>query len=157
MRPDSPECTVRLYGAGDAHALVSLLTQQLKELGKATEETCLTEELKARVARLDSCNGPTVWVAATAEGTLMGYLLIHWIHEVLAREPEALISSVYVRSEQRRRGLGADLVRAAVAFAKERRSSCIWLEQNRANPAYIGQFYQQLGAQERHDLALFYF
>jgi GNAT superfamily N-acetyltransferase len=137
----------------DCEKFIELLIEQLK---KEENNSKIKNQLRARILKCISSKELTILVAIEQD-QVKGYLIIHWLRELWAETPEALISSFYVVSHARNTGIGTALLETAVQWAKNHQCSRLWLENNRHNPIYSKQFYKKRGWNERSDLAIFEF
>lgn len=143
---------IREIDQSDYIAFQILLIEQF-----ATDnEQEIEQKLEDRIRKCIENKNVTVLVALD-EDCIKGYVIIHWLQELWADAPEALLSSLYVGLSSRNRGIGASLLKAAINKAQELSCSRLWLENNRANPIYDKQFYKKRGWKERSDMAIFEF
>jgi len=152
---------VRKIEKSDFNSFISLLLIQKAEKSDQNDKNGWEPALRQRLQNLlevqETYRRPAILVAVTPEKSIVGYLIIHWLYELGADSPEALISSLYVREEWRKHGLGTHLLHSATTIAKELSCARIWLENNRSNLTYKEQFYAKRGWKERKDLAVFEF
>ncbi len=134
----------------DCKKLTELLIEQFEQEQKNRKQ------IEARVLKCINSKELTIFIAI-GQDQIKGYLTIHWMQELWSDTPEALVSSLYVISQARNRGIGRALLEAAVQKARNQDCSRLWLENNRNNPIYIKQFYKKRGWKERLDLAIFEF
>jgi GNAT superfamily N-acetyltransferase len=71
--------------------------------------------------------------------------------------PEAFVSSFYVKSGFRQKGIGTSLLEATVKEVKNRNCMRLFLENNKGNPIYEKKFYQKRGWEERANISIFEF
>jgi len=131
---------IRLANQADQTALIGLLNDFAQEaLAPLT-----TEHLTAAVTPLlRGTELGEVWVLEH-EQNLIGYLVIGWGWGIESGGREALIDEVFVSQPHRNQGLGAQLVEAALARAKELDAKTVFLETEQSNPE-SRKLYQNLG------------
>ena len=121
---------IRLANQADQTALIGLLNDFAQEaLAPLT-----TEHLTAAVTPLlRGTELGEIWVLEH-EQNLIGYLVIGWGWGIESGGREALIDEVFVSQPHRNQGLGAQLVEAALARAKELDAKTVFLETEQSNP-----------------------
>jgi GNAT superfamily N-acetyltransferase len=131
---------IRLANQADQTALIGLLNDFAQEaLAPLT-----TEHLTAAVTPLlRGTELGEIWVLEH-EQNLIGYLVIGWGWGIESGGREALIDEVFVSQAHRNQGLGAQLVEAALARAKELDAKTVFLETEQSNPE-SRKLYQNLG------------
>ena len=131
---------IRLANQADQTALIGLLNDFAQEaLAPLT-----TEHLTAAVTPLlRGTELGEIWVLEH-EQNLIGYLVIGWGWGIESGGREALIDEVFVSQPHRNQGLGAQLVEAALARAKELDAKTVYLETEQSNPE-SRKLYQNLG------------
>jgi GNAT superfamily N-acetyltransferase len=140
----------------DISSLASLLLEQMSG-DEGNFRFRLEQRLQGILKMKESHRRPTILAAFTGDEFIVGCLLVHWLYELWADHPEALISSLYVGQAWRNQGVGTCLLQAGVSIATRFSCSRLWLESNRLNPAYLKQFYAKRGWKERDDLSVFEF
>jgi len=138
----------------DSEKFIKLLIEQFEQEGNNRE--ILQRQLEARILKCINSKELTILIAL-GQDHIKGYLIIHWIQELWADNPEALISSLYIALHSRNIGIGKALLEEAIQKARNNNCSRLWLENNRNNPIYSKQFYKKRGWNERLDLAIFEF
>jgi GNAT superfamily N-acetyltransferase len=138
------------------------LTDLLREVGWRPEfQTEPLEQLTQRVARqLALCHANeshTVYVAVDTEGTLVGYVAVHWLPYLMYPGPEGFISELFLREPVRGQGLGAKLLETVKQAAKARGGYRLQLINHRQRESYRRGFYAKQGWEERLDAANFVF
>lgn len=111
--------SVTLAAAEDRGAIEALLAQ-------ADSSFDVEAELDRVHARL--------WVARAADGAVVGCLLAWYVAD------EIQIIDVVVGSSHRRRGVGRDLLRTALAYGTERRARLALLEVRKSNDAALALY-----------------
>ena len=129
--------TIRTAQPEDAPALARLL----QSIGWfASFETGCPEDHAAAIAPLlKPCERQLQLLAVDAQGQVLGYCATHWL-------PTAILQ---------RMGAGAKLLDQAVAAAREKGCSRIWLVNNRDRDSYLRGFYARQGWQEQPQAARF--
>jgi GNAT superfamily N-acetyltransferase len=131
---------IRPATADDALALARLLGQ----LGYPTD----SDEIPARLERLEARPGTTVIVAENADG-VVGVLTVHLFPSLHTSEPVAWLTAVVVEETARGQGIGAALVKRAEEWAAEhganRVSLTSALRRTRAHAFYKDLSYEHTG------------
>ncbi|HST07288.1 MAG TPA: GNAT family N-acetyltransferase [Gemmatimonadaceae bacterium] len=131
---------IRPATADDALALARLLGQ----LGYPTD----SDEIPARLQRLEARPGTTVIVAENADG-VVGALTVHLFSSLHTSEPVAWLTSVVVEEKARGQGIGAALVKRAEDWAAQhgatRVSLTSALRRTRAHEFYQDLSYEHTG------------
>jgi len=113
----------------------------------------------ARLARhLEMCltgQSHSVYVAEAVDGDLCAYAAVHWLPYLMLPGPEGYVSELIVDEPWRGRGLGARLLEAVQAEARERGCSRLGLLNMRNRESYKRRFYEKLGWTERTHAANF--
>jgi GNAT superfamily N-acetyltransferase len=113
--------TVRSAGAGDVAAIAGAVESLLVELGgRRPVRTALEEETRAVLAEPA---GASILVAAGSGGEIVGMLSASWQRAIHVPGRYGLIQDLWVEAEWRSRGVGAGLVEAIAAEARERGAS----------------------------------
>jgi GNAT superfamily N-acetyltransferase len=99
---------IRAAGATDAPGLAVLLA----EAGPAIPVDALAERLEAMRA------APGVALIAQEWGPPSGLVVLHWYRTLTEARPVAQITTLFVGGEQRRRGVGRLLLKAASQAAR---------------------------------------
>ena len=103
---------IRAAGAADAPGLAVLLAELWAETGLAVPADALVERLEALRA------GAGVALVAQEWGPPSGFVELHWYRTLAESRPVAQITRLYVGAEQRRRGIGRLLLKAASQAAR---------------------------------------
>jgi ribosomal protein S18 acetylase RimI-like enzyme len=138
---DQPEpVTVRDAEAGDLHAVVALLARQLDE-----HEIALAPDALERSVRtlLDDPRLGHVLVACTDDG-VAGVAVLSFLFTLEHGGPAAWLDELYVDGRRRGRGVGAQLVDAALRVARERGCVALDLEVEAGHDA-AERLYERLG------------
>lgn len=99
---------IRAATAIEAPGLAHLLAQA----GHAIEPAAVAERLAAIQ------NGSGAALAALQWGPPSGIVILHWYQPILAARPVAQITTLLVAAEDRRKGIGRMLVKAAAQAAR---------------------------------------
>jgi ribosomal-protein-alanine N-acetyltransferase len=134
---------LRLYKPGDFARLYAL------------EEVCFKPPLRfGRGMMRQLIDSPTsaTWIAEEDDETMLGFAIVEW-----TTEPEhvtAYIPTIEVLPGQRRRGVGAELLRRLEASAIAEGAGLIWLHVDAENDAairlYRGAGYELSGRHEHY-------
>jgi len=148
---------VRKAGTDDATALTEVLRSvdyftQLIEL--PFEEACavVARALQRDLARDDHL----VLLAEDADGRILGYCAVHWLPYLFFEGSEGYISELFIHESVRGRGVGAQLLEAVKAEARQRGCMRLSLLNGRQRDSYRREFYKKNGWRER-DMANFVF
>ena len=94
-------------------------------------------------------------LAVDAQGQVLGYCATHWLPTAILQTWDAYVSELFVHASARGMGVGAKLLDHAVAAARKKGCSRIWLVNNRDRDSYLRGFYAQQGWQEQPQAARF--
>jgi ribosomal protein S18 acetylase RimI-like enzyme len=141
---------IREFKEPDSQGLILLLREQFKETPPSRLEKRASSCLKAMEAKAS-----TLLLAFSSNNLIVGYILIQWMHELWADSPEAFISSLFVHEEWRLKGVGNNLLEAAIQEAQKRDCARIFLENNRNNSIYHKNFYAKRGWEEKEGISVF--
>jgi len=132
----------RLYEPGDFARLYAI------------EEVCFQPPLRfdrGMMRQLVDSTVSATWIAEDGEA-MLGFAIVEW-----TREPDlvtAYIPTLEVLPEQRRRGIGAELLRRLEASATEAGADLIWLHVDAENETAIRVYraagYESKGRQEHY-------
>jgi GNAT superfamily N-acetyltransferase len=131
-----------------------------RELGWFADITAETpEETRAHVARemklcqADESHG--VFLARVTDGTVLGYVAVHWVPYLIHSGPDGYISELFLRESERGKGIGARLLGTVEAEAKRRGCTRLMLLNMRQRESYQRGFYSKQGWEERPQAATF--
>ncbi len=141
----------------DFSRFVSFILEQRKEHDEAVLRRKVHQTLQKLWQLKKIYRRPIIFIAKLADGTIIGYLILHWLWEFWSNSPEALVSSLYVIPARRNQGVATSLLEKATIKIKQFSCARLWLENNRKNPIYDKQFYAKRHWKERKDLAVFEF
>ena len=130
---------VRLAGASDVPAVAALMCEFRDWWGY---EEPSDSEMAARVRRLVENGGAEFLLAGEREPA--GVCQLRYRFGLWLGTPDCFLEDLFVREEDRGRGLGRALAEAAIARARERGCRRIELDVNDANPAALA-LYEALG------------
>ena len=121
----------------------------------AIEEVCFKPPLRfgrGVMRRLIESPASATWIGEEEDGTMLGFAIVEW-----TAEPDnitAYIPTIEVLPEQRRRGLGAELLRRLEGSAVEAGAELIWLHVDAENDAairlYCAAGYERKGRHEHY-------
>ena len=109
--------SVRTAQAGDAAAVARAVEALLEELGGRRPERAA---LESEVAALLGGDGVGELLVAEEDGAIVGVLAASWQRAIHVPGPYATIQDLWVDPAWRSRGIGAELVAALAARARER-------------------------------------
>jgi GNAT superfamily N-acetyltransferase len=140
----------------DAEQLALLI----KEIGwfetfKSESVADSTRQLRTQLERCLIDDSHFVYVAQSDEGTIIGYISVHWLPYLFMRGPEGYISELFIRDTARGQGVGRQLLQAVEAEARSRDCSRLSLMNLRSRESYQRQFYVKAGWVERSEAANF--
>ena len=98
----------------DCENFTKLLIEQFEQEGNNRKTS--PKQLEARILKCINSKKLTILIAI--QDCIKGYLIIHWIQELWADDPEALVSGLYVALDSRNRGIGKALLEEAVQKAR---------------------------------------
>ncbi|MDR3576979.1 MAG: GNAT family N-acetyltransferase [Anaerolineaceae bacterium] len=119
------------------------------------------KDARATVARalqrdLTCNNDHLVLLAEDAEGRILGYCAVHWLPYLFFDGLEGYVSELFIHESARGRGVGAQLLEAVKAEARQRGCMRLSLLNGRQRDSYRREFYKKKGWRER-DMANFVF
>ncbi len=151
--PDTDAITIRVARRDDVSRIATLIMQgaakQTMTDAEIAAEAAHPAYLEAFAAVLASPDN-TLFVAEQA-GTVVGTFQITLIPGLVARgRRRAKIESVHVAPERRGQGIGAVMMRHAVAFARENEVGLVELTSNK-DRIDAHRFYRNLGFAQSHE------
>ncbi len=139
----------------DASAIAAIL-RKLGWVERMKNETfTTTEQHVAHMLELavnDDCT--TVLVAEQPNGTVLGYLSVHWFPNLM-RGIDGYISELFVHPDATGQGVGSRLLEAAQTCAAKRGCTRLLLMNRRIRESYQRGFYAKHGWEELRDGAFF--
>lgn len=144
---------------GASHEDVPVFTEIVRKLGwfpHVEKESELAGERRVaqQLELLDSDDSHTVLVAEDdEEGTVAGYISVHWLPYMILEGPEGYISELFVREEARGKGVGKALLNDIRELAVARNCSRLMLLSSREREAAESEFYADFGFVERPEMA----
>lgn len=97
----------------------------------------------------------SLYVAEGHENNILGYASVHWLPYLFLDGPEGYISELFIRGEERGKGIGGKLLDTIKEEAKRRGCSRLSLLNGRNRESYERNFYQRQGFIERDQMANF--
>jgi GNAT superfamily N-acetyltransferase len=148
---------IRKASPGDASAL----TEVIRSVEYFTHLIDLPfEEARATVAdaleRDFACDDHLVLLAENSDGRILGHCAVHWLPYLLFEGLEGYVSELFIHESVRGRGVGAQLLEAVKAEARQRGCMRLSLLNGRQRDSYRREFYKKNGWRER-DMANFVF
>jgi GNAT superfamily N-acetyltransferase len=104
------------------------------------------QEFQASFAALNDIAGSVLFVAESASGTVMGYILVSCHPSFLANAPVAWVEEVMVANSWRRTGMGKALMTAAEDWANRCGAAYVALASRRSAPFYLALGYEDTAA-----------
>jgi len=102
-----------------------------------------------------SLNNPNYLVFVASNPSLVGYLAMHIMPNILYSANDAFISELFVNSSARGQKVGTKLLEHALEHAKSRNCFRVQLLNIKSREAYKRQFYKKQAWQERTAAAVF--
>lgn len=119
-----------------------------KETPHATERRVM---LHLELADADDSH--TVLVAEDDDGKAIGYVSVHWLPYLMLEGQEGYVSELFVMEEARGKGVGTALMNDVKEYALTKGCSRLMLLNNRERDSYRREFYENLGFEERPEMA----
>ncbi len=94
-------------------------------------------------------------LVVVADGNLIGYSNVHWLHDLFMPSLEGYLSELFVREDARGQGIGGALLTALEQEALERGAHRLMLLNGKHRDSYARRFYEQHGWEERPHMANF--
>ncbi len=135
------DLTIRIASEADLDSLVRLAVAFRDDLGKSTPSEL---DFRASIAALLQDAGTEFFVVVNAQKGAIGYVQVRYRSSAWTSAPEAELEDVFVVPAARRRGVGLQLVRFAIARAIERGCRSMGLNTNENNDGALA-FYKRLG------------
>ncbi len=145
MRAAEQDVTIRVAGPGDAAELQPLFESPFQQ----HLESSRTDKI---AANLDRARLVDIVFLAHVDRRAAGLASVRLIPMIEAERPHAELSDLFVAESFRRKGVGAALVRAVEAYARERGATQLLLLTGLDNPE-AQAFYRSLGFED-HALAM---
>jgi GNAT superfamily N-acetyltransferase len=149
------DIVIREVRGEDAGAIAAILRSLCWVERVKNEPPASTEQHVARMLELaarDDCN--TVLVAERTNGTVVGYLAVHWFPHLM-RGMDGYISELFVHPDETGKGTGSRLLEAVHTYAVERGCNRLLLMNRRIRESYRRGFYAKHGWEEMRDGAFF--
>lgn len=150
------DVTIRLAGLDDAGRLSSLL----REIGlfpamQAESAAETRDRVRRHLAQCLQDDSHSVYIAEDREQGLIAYAAVHWLPYLFLKGPEGFVSELFVSQAARGQGVGARLLEAVKAEARQRGCARLSLINMRNRESYQRGFYEKQGWDERPDVANF--
>ncbi|MCL6100822.1 MAG: GNAT family N-acetyltransferase [Bacteroidetes bacterium] len=97
----------------------------------------------------------SLYVVEGPDNNILGYASVHWLPYLFLDGPEGYISELFIRREERGKGIGRKLLETIKEDAKRRGCSRLSLLNGRNRESYERNFYQKQGFIERDQMANF--
>jgi GNAT superfamily N-acetyltransferase len=151
------EITIRESRREDARAIAAILRalgwfEAINRMASSEVEHSISQHLE--LCRGDGCN--TVLVAESPDGSVIGYLAVHWFPNVM-RGMEGYISELFIHPSATGKGAGSRLLSAVYDYARKRGCKRLLLMNRRSRESYQRGFYAKHGWEELRDGAFFTF
>lgn len=139
----------------DASAIAAIL-HELGWIERMKDEALVTTEQHVahmlELAAREDCN--TVLVAEQNDGTVVGYLAVHWFPNLM-RGLDGYVSELFVHPDATGQGAGSRLIETVRMYAAKRGCARLLLMNRRIRESYRRGFYAKHGWEELHDGAFF--
>ena len=129
---------IRPYDAGDEDAVAALLRAGLAEKAVFAAQVDPPEdegyvEHEMRLHRLSLANDPENWTVATVDGDTAGVVRMRFLQD--QHGPYATVREIFVAPGYRGRGIGRDLLEAAIDRARESVATRLFVKDLKNYPA----------------------
>jgi len=151
--PEASEIRMREAAAGDVPRIATLIMQGAPVQKRTPDEIAAEARDSAyqRAFAAVSANPYNTLFVAELQGAVVGTYQITLLPGMAERgRVRAKIESVHVAPEWRGRGIGAAMMRHALAFAAEQGVGLVELTSNKARPD-AHRFYRGLGFEQSHE------
>jgi GNAT superfamily N-acetyltransferase len=144
---------------GARHEDVPIIAEIVRKLGwfphvEKESEQAGERRVAQQLELLDADDSHTVLVAEDEdEGTVAGYVSVHWLPYMILDGPEGYISELFVREEARGKGVGKALLNDIRELAVAKNCSRLMLISSREREAAEMEFYAKFGFVERPEMA----
>jgi GNAT superfamily N-acetyltransferase len=150
------DLTIRRATLADAAPLTYLLRSvDLFPAVQAEQPAETQERLRRHLAQCLQDGSHSVYVAEDQDRALLAYAAVHWLPYLILSGPEGFISELFVDEAARGQGVGARLLEAVKAEARQRGCARLSLINMRNRESYRRGFYDKQGWDERPDVANF--
>ncbi len=102
-------------------------------------------------------NSHSMYVLEDNNKIILAYISVHWLPYLFLEGPEGFISELFIRDNQRGKGIGTKLLNKVKEEAKERGCSRLSLLNGKNRESYERRFYQKQGFIERDQMMNFIF
>ncbi len=146
---------IRKAQTEDADEIAELLRALgwFTHLNAEPKETSV-ERIGRHLALCNADDSHSIYVAE-ADGTILGYVAVHWLPYLILAGPEGYISELFLSEAARGQGLGPRLLEVVKQEAEMRGCARLRLINNKSRDSYQRKFYEKHGWQERQDFATF--
>ncbi|MBF0550157.1 MAG: GNAT family N-acetyltransferase [Deltaproteobacteria bacterium] len=150
------QITIRPAREADA-AGIAAITRELGWLPHQAGESfdCTEERARQQLALVQTGDCHMVMVAETESGEIAGFASWHWLPSLVLDGLEGYMSELFVRKDDRGRGLGRAILEAIKSQARSRGCSRLMLLNGRHRESYVRGFYKNSGWLERPEIANF--
>jgi GNAT superfamily N-acetyltransferase len=149
---------VRQASLADARGIARVLRDLgwFEHLAQESEDAT-TQRVTERLQTAQSNQSHTIYVAEGMDGQVMGYCAVHWLPILLLKGLEGYISELFIREDDRGKGIGTLLLESVQHEALTRGCSRLMLLNMRKRESYHREFYLKKGWHERDGAANFVF
>ena len=153
---DEPTVTIRPANSEDVPAIADIL-RGLEIFTRINEEPpTTTQQRVGHHFELCAANDShAIYVAELSNGTIAGYVAVHWLPYLLLTGPEGYVSELFVRNSEQGRGIGTLLLDVIIKEGKARGCSRLSLLNMRNRESYQRGYYKKVGWEERENAANF--
>ena len=120
-------------------------------------KTELKEKFEKHIEFCKADNSHSMYVLEDNNEIILAYISVHWMPYLFLEGPEGFISELFIRDNQRGKGIGTKLLNKVKEEAKERGCSRLSLLNGKNRESYERRFYQKQGFIERDQMMNFIF
>jgi GNAT superfamily N-acetyltransferase len=146
------EHCIRSARIEDVPAIAALL-EALGDLPMLAGED--VADVAARHVPVAVARPDTTLLVVEADGELIGYANVHWVHDLFMPGPEGYLSELFILASHSGRGIGSEVLAVIEAEGRERGAFRLSLLNAKRRASYERRFYEQHGWVERPEIANF--
>lgn len=141
----------------DAPAMAKIL----REIGWSEKRNSLPlEEVSEPIEglidhSLEDPEGHTIYVAEDADGSVIGFVNVHWVPFIMLGSTEGYVSDLFVSPSASGQGAGKMLLEEVMNEGKTRGAFRLMVTNGKDKPSYRKGFYSKMGWIERPKVANF--
>ncbi len=141
----------------DAYSMAGIL----QEIGWSERRNSMSRQEVANPIKLlidhalNDPEGHTVYVAIDEQGSVIGFINVHWVPFIMLGSVEGYVSDVFVLPSASGKGAGRLLIKSVINEGKNRDAYRLMVTNGKEKPSYKMGFYKKLGWTERPQVANF--